>query len=222
MVGEENDRVSAQIARGIDVIVDVRSHPTSRWEQWQLANMNAWLPQRRFDVEWEPGLGGWTAKHYEEYQESMAEVGVDLGAYSKGAFPKQRIGRKVARKPGQRCADLDPPTWTNQGLYDYAWFTSIPEYQEALQRLVDRYAEPDQPKAAIMCAEALWWKCHRSMVADTLLAIHGVNAMHIKPRAPVRKTTMRWDYHADKIGNRLDRYPEAVRESWVLDKSVSI
>lgn len=172
--------------------------------------MRKWLPQRGIQVEWMPSLGGWTKRHYETYHEQMAAVGVDLAPYSKGVFPKQRIG--ADRQPGTE----EGVAWTNAGLYDYAWYTSLAEYRLGLQVLVDHYGRPDQPRAAIMCCEALWWKCHRSMVADTLFAIYNIDALHIKPRAPKRAATARWDNHSRLIGNRLDRYPSAVKEAWGL------
>lgn len=196
------------IAQGLDVIVDVRSHPTSRWEWWRLEQMRQWLPQGGIAVEWMPSLGGWTKSHYERYHEQMAAVGVDLAVYSKGAFPKQRIG---AARPANQQQDRQ---WTNQGLFDYAWFTSLVEYRLGLQVLVDKYGKPDQPKAAIMCCEALWWKCHRSMIADTLYELYNIDALHIKPRRPVRPTTSRWDNHSKFVADRIPRYPVAVREAW--------
>jgi uncharacterized protein (DUF488 family) len=34
-------------------------------------------------------------------------------------------------------------------------------------------------RTAIMCSEAVWWRCHRSMIADYLKA-HGVQVLHIQ------------------------------------------
>ena len=36
----------------------------------------------------------------------------------------------------------------------------------------------DRDGTAMMCAEAVWWKCHRSLIADYLMA-HGVTVIHI-------------------------------------------
>ena len=203
----------ARIARGLDVIVDVRSHPTSRWEQWRLENMRIWLPAMGFDVLWMPELGGWTASHYQEHAARMAGVGVDLGAYSKGVFPKQRIGRD---RP-ERC-DPDRPAWTNQGLYDYSWFTTTEDFHRGILDLVDAFAGPDKPKAAIMCCEAVYYKCHRSMVADYLWDVHGIDVLHIKGFAPKRPTTRRWINPSDVLGNRIERYPAEVRADWLRAK----
>lgn len=196
----------APIARGLDVIIDIRSHPTSHWDWWWQENMSRWLPAAGFDLIWLPELGGWGAEDL-PLAATMAEVGVDLGAYSKGAFPKQRIG--VDRRDTQS----DGPSWTNQGLYDYGWYTATNKFWSGLRWLIDRYAAPDQPRAAVLCSEAVYWKCHRSMVADVLYA-SGVDLLHIKPFAPKRPTTERWIHHGGKIGNRLERYPDRVLRAW--------
>ena len=49
------------------------------------------------------------------------------------------------------------------------------EFQTGLDELI-RLAR--QQRVAIMCAEAVWWRCHRSMVADALLA-QGWQVAHI-------------------------------------------
>jgi hypothetical protein len=169
--------------------------------------MESWLPEHGVGYEWMPDLGGWTARHFEEHGEAMLEVGVDLAVYSKGAFPKQRIGR-------DRPDRIDPgrPEWTNQGLYDYAWYMQTEGFLSAAESLIGRFGVSDE-SVAIMCCEALWWKCHRSMIAD-YLAYRGVWCAHLPPRPPKRETTPRWKVHADAIGDRLDRYPDAVLQAW--------
>jgi hypothetical protein len=195
-------------ARGLDLIIDVRSHPTSRWEQHRKENLQNWLPQHGIAYEWWPSLGGWTKKHYKPHAAAMFDVDVDLAVYSKGAFPKQRIGRD---RP-ERC-DPDRPAWTNQGLYDYAWYTALPEFQDGVSALIERFGSSRTESAAIMCCEALWWKCHRSMIADCLY-FRGTWCGHLPPKPPKRPTTPRWKVHADAIGNRIERYPAPVIETW--------
>jgi hypothetical protein len=133
---------------------------------------------------------------------------VDLAVYSKGAFPKRRIGRD---RP-VRC-DPDKPAWTNQGLYDYAWYTVTDDFLRGAQSLIERFDGPGTEAAGIMCCEALWWKCHRSMIADYLFC-RQVWCGHLPPRPPKRPTTPRWKVHADAIGNRIERYPADVTAKW--------
>ena len=52
------------------------------------------------------------------------------------------------------------------------------EFQEALGRLIELRAER---RVAVMCAEAQWWRCHRRLLSDALLA-RGVQVLHIDSR----------------------------------------
>jgi uncharacterized protein (DUF488 family) len=189
-------------AGGVDVIIDVRSHPTSRFDQWRREHLAKWVPTMIGDqvaYQWWPDLGGWDVRHAAStaLTEAMALFGVDLAAYSRGAFPKQRIAAQ--REPGKDGAE-----WTNQGLYDYAWFTAQREFNTGLDRLIEMFGRNDQPTAALMCAEAVWWRCHRSMIAD-ILVVRGVEVRHLP----------RWQDHLDcGVEDRIARYPEPVRESW--------
>lgn len=61
------------------------------------------------------------------------------------------------------------------GFRGYADHMETEEFREARDRLV---ATSKDIRTAVMCAESLWWKCHRRMLADALLAI-GVEVSHI-------------------------------------------
>lgn len=55
--------------------------------------------------------------------------------------------------------------WRNASFRGYADYMQTPEFATALTRLTALAAQP----LAIMCAEAVPWRCHRSLVADALL-----------------------------------------------------
>ena len=57
--------------------------------------------------------------------------------------------------------------WTNQSFHNYADYALSDEYRAGLARLQQLSAER---RTAIMCAESVWWRCHRRIVADYLLA----------------------------------------------------
>lgn len=57
--------------------------------------------------------------------------------------------------------------WKNASFRGYADYMQTPEFEENLRRLIDLAAGR---RTAIMCAEAVPWRCHRSLVADALLA----------------------------------------------------
>jgi uncharacterized protein (DUF488 family) len=50
-----------------------------------------------------------------------------------------------------------------------------PEFQNALDELLQIAREK---RTALMCSEAVWWRCHRSLIADTLKT-RGIDVIHI-------------------------------------------
>jgi uncharacterized protein (DUF488 family) len=184
-----------ELTKEIEIILDIRSHPTSHWPQYRQEEMQRWLPENGKKYEWEPGLGGWDKRHAPLLEE-MNQYDVDLTSYLKGKFPKQTIAKKIQNYP---LFENLKPTWTNRGLYDYSFFMKTEEFKESLKKLIQR-----KENIGILCCEALPWRCHRSMVADALLHF-GIDVTHLQP-----KRTM----HSCVIGNRLSRYDSRIIESW--------
>lgn len=87
--------------------------------------------------------------------------------------------RRAAGLTGRRpkSKDVDPSVnafWQNQSFHNYADHAQSEEFADALAELqADGDARP-----AIMCAEAVWWRCHRRLIADALLA-RGENVVHL-------------------------------------------
>ena len=65
--------------------------------------------------------------------------------------------------------------WTNESFHNYADYALSEPFQKGLERLLD---EGRNRRCAIMCAEAVWWRCHRRIVADCLIA-RGKSVFHI-------------------------------------------
>jgi hypothetical protein len=80
---------------------------------------------------------------------------------------------------GWRHARPDSPNsaWRNESFRGYADYALTAEFADALGHLCRRAAR--QP-TAIMCSEALWWRCHRRLIADPLVAA-GWEVCHIGP-----------------------------------------
>ncbi len=68
--------------------------------------------------------------------------------------------------------------WRNDSFRGYADYMQTPEFSANLEELI-RLAK--QQRTAIMCAEAVQWRCHRSLVADALTA-RGIVVEHIQSR----------------------------------------
>jgi uncharacterized protein (DUF488 family) len=65
--------------------------------------------------------------------------------------------------------------WRNESFRAYADYAGTGEFRAGLEELCVLAAEH---RCAIMCAEALWWRCHRRIIADYLLAA-GFEVVHI-------------------------------------------
>jgi len=77
---------------------------------------------------------------------------------------------------GRREPRPDSPNtaWRVAGFRGYADHMASAEFRAALERLI---APPDTP-TAVMCAEAVPWKCHRQLIADALAA-RGAEVVHL-------------------------------------------
>src|SRR5690606_3803130 len=79
--------------------------------------------------------------------------------------PMQTLG-------GLRHARKDSPNngWRNESFRGYADYMQTEQFEDALETLIQMSR---QKRVAIMCAEAVPWRCHRSLVADAL-SVRGV------------------------------------------------
>ncbi len=65
--------------------------------------------------------------------------------------------------------------WRNASFRGFADYMQTLEFEEALKKLIDLAA---QKRTAIMCAEAVPWRCHRSLIGDALL-VRGIKVQDI-------------------------------------------
>ena len=78
-------------------------------------------------------------------------------------------GRRVPKRDSRNVA------WRNTSFRGYADYMETRTYAAAFERLrVQAVAAP----TALMCAEAMWWQCHRALISDDLKA-RGVEVLHI-------------------------------------------
>lgn len=78
---------------------------------------------------------------------------------------------------GRRHAAADSPNtaWRNASFRGYADYMSTAPFAQGLEQLIKLAS---QSRTALMCAEAVWWRCHRSMVSDAL-CVRGIHVVHI-------------------------------------------
>jgi len=78
---------------------------------------------------------------------------------------------------GRRRPSPDSPNtvWRNESFRGYADYMMTPVFHKGIERLMEL---ADLKRTAIVCAEAVWWRCHRALIADYLKA-RGVTVIHI-------------------------------------------
>lgn len=138
---------------------------------------------------------GHSTRSSEELLALLAEHGVELlvdvrrfpGSRRHPQFSRDALaaalegaGIQYMHEPGlggRRKARPDSPhtAWRVEAFRGYADHLETPEAQAALERLIDLAADR---RSAILCAEAVPWRCHRRLISDALTA-RGVEVRHI-------------------------------------------
>ena len=132
-------------------------------------------------------------RHPQFAQEAMGRALVDVGiAYRHEA---DLGGRRVARRDSLNTA------WRSPAFRGYADYMETAPFQAALSSLI---AEARTQPTAILCAEAVPWRCHRQLIADALVA-RGETVGHILDTA--HPEPHRLSAHAQILSGTLVRYP---------------
>jgi uncharacterized protein (DUF488 family) len=79
------------------------------------------------------------------------------------------------RRSGPKLEESKNPGLTSPGFRNYADYMQTEQFQKAVERLIQISSVKT---SVIMCAEKLFWKCHRRLLSDYLVA-HGVTVEHI-------------------------------------------
>jgi uncharacterized protein (DUF488 family) len=96
----------------------------------------------------------------------LAEAGVDYRW-------EERLGGRRRPDPAQVDAD---PWWRVDQFRAYAAHTRTPEFAAALDDVLELAGGGT---TAVMCSESLWWRCHRRLVSDVAVLLHGVEVLHL-------------------------------------------
>jgi len=78
---------------------------------------------------------------------------------------------------GRRRAAPDSPNtaWRSAAFRGYADYMASAAFSQGMAQLLDL---ANGSRTALMCAEAVWWRCHRSLIADAL-CVRGIDVVHI-------------------------------------------
>jgi uncharacterized protein (DUF488 family) len=135
-------------------------------------------------------------------REGAADLVVDVRAiprsrtnplYNRDALPRNlapfQIGYEhVADLGGRRSKAAGVPDdvnafWQNRSCRNYADYALSDAFEAGLSRLMQL---GETRRCAIMCSEAVWWRCHRRIIADYLLhrgeaVLHLMGPGHVEP-----------------------------------------
>jgi len=172
---------------------------------------------------------GYSTRSVEELVALLIEAGVDL-LLDVRSFPRSRrnpqfnvdtlpdnlrpagiayrhvqaLGGRRSKQPG---AEASPNTaWRVEAFKNYADYALTPQFREALAALI---GEADSNACAVMCAEAVWWQCHRRIITDYLLTA-GVEVRHIMNAGQIKPAELGEDAVAQPDGTV--HYPAAQAE----------
>lgn len=109
------------------------------------------------------------SKRYPQFNKEALAKSLNAHGIRYEHFPE--LGGKRKSK-----ADSRNTAWRNASFRGYADYMETEQFQKGIERLLDLVAEVGL--TAIMCAEAVWWRCHRSLISDYLKA-RGVEVLHI-------------------------------------------
>jgi uncharacterized protein (DUF488 family) len=103
-------------------------------------------------------------------QFNQKRLSEDLSAVGISYHHSPALGGR--RKPN---SDSHNTAWKNASFRAYADYMETPAFVDGIISLI---ATAREARCVIMCAEALWWKCHRSLISD-YLKVMGAEITHI-------------------------------------------
>jgi uncharacterized protein (DUF488 family) len=163
-VARAGRRVRSRPRRAIATLFTV-GHGTLAAEAFvallETAKVTAIVDVRRFPA---------SRRHPQFAREAMAGW---LGEAGIGYRWKEALG-------GRRRGVADSPNAAlhNSAFRAYADHMASAEFRAAVDRLL---AQARERPTAVMCAETLWWHCHRRLIADAAELLHGMAVAHVMP-----------------------------------------
>jgi len=108
---------------------------------------------------------------------SLAQIGVGY----------QHIGELGGRRHHPRGGPPSPNTfWRNESFRNYADYAATAAFNAGFARLCQL---AQTQRCAVMCSEAVWWRCHRRIISDYLIA-QAIPVLHIMGRHQIDPATL--------------------------------
>lgn len=143
-------------------IIYTIGHSTHSLDEF-IAMLKAFHIENLADIRSLPGSRKFPWFNSEDLEVSLAEAGINY------RLIKKLGGRRKFHKDSKNLR------WLKEAFRSYADYMETPDFEEGIRELLE-FA--DGKTTAYMCAEAVWWRCHRSMVSDYLKA-KGWTVLHI-------------------------------------------
>ena len=142
------------------------------------------------------------SRHNPQYEQvaletSLPEYGIEY------VYLKQLGGLRSKAKDSVNLG------WRNLSFRNYADYMQTDEFAEGVERLIELARDKT---TAIMCAEAVPWRCHRSLVGDALL-VRGVQVSDIMNETTVKDHNLTSFAVADGTRITYPEYEEAAQSS---------
>ena len=109
------------------------------------------------------------SKRYPQFNKEALAKSLSAHGIRYEHFPE--LGGKRKSRPDSRNT-----AWRNASFRGYADYMETEQFRKGIERLLEVALEAGP--TAIMCAEAVWWRCHRSLIADYLKA-RGGEVLHV-------------------------------------------
>jgi len=135
------------------------THPIAEF----LAMLGSFDIQLLADIRSMPG-----SNKYPQFNQSTLEISLHAAGIQYRHFPD--LGGRRKPRP-----DSTNSAWRSKAFMGYADYMETPPFKAAIDELQESAL---LSRAAYMCSEAVWWRCHRSLVSD-YLKVHGWTVLHI-------------------------------------------
>lgn len=132
-----------------------------------LVQFNTWL--QAFEIEMVVDIRSYPgSRKYPQFNKEALEISLPRAGFQY-LHLKELGGRRKA------SADSKNTAWHHPAFQGYADYMETAAFKTGIQKL-EQIAKAQ--RTVIMCSEVLWWRCHRSMIAD-YLKLHGWIVFHI-------------------------------------------
>jgi uncharacterized protein (DUF488 family) len=121
---------------------------------------------RLVDVRRFPG-----SRRHPHLSRASLEVELPARAVAYEWWGEELGGRRRSESPISRH-----PAWRDPAFRAYAEYMDTPAFRRSHDRLLESAAQG--PSSAVMCAETLWWRCHRRLIADAA-TVRGTEVVHV-------------------------------------------